>query len=458
MSHPFLNDKTGRIVRLLIEGGASDCLFVGGCVRDHLLGLDSKDYDIEVYGLGYDRIIRLLRPHFRVGLVGRSFATVKIDNEIDINIPRRESKSGRGHKGFRIEPDPSMSPEEATARRDFTINAIGMRVDGTWFDPFDGRGDLQRGILRATSEAFCDDPLRVLRGMQFAARFGFEMEPRTVELSKKVRDEFETLSAERVWGEWEKWAVKGRFPSKGLHVLLQTGWIECFPELAALPGVPQNLTWHPEGDVFVHTGFTVDAAAQIAEAENFEDQDRLILLFAALCHDFGKAVTTIQNEQGHWKSPRHAIEGISLAEAFLNRMKAPHIVFKHVEPLIREHMAHRAVPPEETPGDSIIRRLADRLVPSNIRMWGALARADAHGFLERERPILERWETVAEKLQVREARPQPLLQGRDLISLGIAPGKGMGAILEEAYQRQLDGEFTDREGALRWADDNTAEQ
>ena len=223
--------KVKRVIQLLTDGGASDCLFVGGCVRDHFLGIETKDIDIEVYGLSYKQILKILKPHFHVGWVGQSFGTVKVDNEIDLSLPRTESKTGTGHTGFDVVSDPFLNPTVALSRRDFTINAIGIRIDDTVIDPFHGLDDLHKGILRAPTEAFCEDPLRVLRGMQFAARFGFEMEPQTVELCRRVLPEFETLSAERIWSEWEKWAVKGRFPGKGLQVLCDTGWIVRFPEI-----------------------------------------------------------------------------------------------------------------------------------------------------------------------------------------------------------------------------------
>ncbi|MDR1053981.1 MAG: hypothetical protein LBL39_07370, partial [Planctomycetaceae bacterium] len=229
--------KVRRIISLLYGGGASECIFVGGFVRDILLGLSSKDVDIEVYGLTYKEILRILRHHFNVNLVGQSFGTIKVDNEIDISIPRKESKSGVGHKGFDVSCDPNLDLYSAFSRRDFTINAIGIRMDNSVYDPFGGVQDIDRKILRAPTESFCDDPLRVLRGMQFAARFGFKMEPKTVEYCKRVSDEFVTLSVERVWGEWLKWGVKGVMPSLGLFLLQETEWVQHFPEIAKLINV-----------------------------------------------------------------------------------------------------------------------------------------------------------------------------------------------------------------------------
>ncbi|MDR3110654.1 MAG: hypothetical protein LBU65_13380, partial [Planctomycetaceae bacterium] len=196
--------KAAHLIELLLESGASDAFFVGGTVRDQLLGIDVKgvkDVDIEVYGLSYEQIVTILKPRFRVNFVGKSFGVIKIDNSIDVGVPRRESKHGSGHRGFEVVPDPTMTIREAFARRDFTINAIGLRLNGEFIDPFGGRDDLNNGILRATTDSFCEDPLRVLRGMQFAARFGFRMDSKTIDLCKRVANEFDTLAPERIWDE-----------------------------------------------------------------------------------------------------------------------------------------------------------------------------------------------------------------------------------------------------------------
>ena len=460
------NPKVKRIIQLLLDGGASDCLFVGGCVRDHFLGIaarnitpkniaakniDSKDIDIEVYGLSYKQILKILKPHFHVGWVGQSFGTVKVDNSIDLSLPRTESKTGTGHTGFDVVSDPFLDPAVALSRRDFTINAIGVRIDGTVIDPFGGLDDLRSGILRAPTEAFCEDPLRVLRGMQFAARFGFDMEPQTVELCQRVLPEFDTLSAERIWTEWEKWATKGRFPSRGLQVLRDTGWITRFPEIEALIGVPQNPIYHPEGDVFEHTKLTCDAAVGIANELALTTAERTILLFAALCHDFGKPATTILNERGTWSSPRHPLEGVPITQNFLKRLQPPNLILEHVPILVGEHLAHIAIPPDKLPSFQAVRRLAVRLTPSNIKMWSALCRADSLGCgTSKPRHRVSTWEEVAAKLDVRESKPKPILQGRDLLKLGMEPGRKMGELLHRAYEAQLDGIIGNLDEAIAW--------
>ncbi len=450
--------KVRRITELLLENGARDCLLVGGFVRDQLLGIPSKDVDIEVYGLSYERMLAILRPHFRVGLVGRSFGTIKVGSNIDLSIPRIESKSGTGHRGFCVSSDPELDSYTAFSRRDFTINAMGLRLDGTVFDPFDGRGDLERKILRAPTEAFCEDPLRVLRAMQFAARFGFDMEPRTIEFCRRVLPEFYTLSADRVWGEWQKWARKGRQPGKGLQVLNETGWLTCFPELAAMKGVPQNPKYHPEGDVLTHTMMVCDEAAKIADETKQSEAERETLLFAALCHDLGKAVTTVRNEKGNWSSPRHAAESAKRAANFLETMRAPNRLVKHVVPLVREHGVHRSPLPESKVGEAAVRRLAVRLSPSSIGPWAMLCRADMRGRGDcnvatndtNGTGTIDVWEKMAEKIEVRDVMPTPILQGRMLMEQGMQPGPEMGKLLKQAFEAQLDGEFDNLDKALVW--------
>ena len=445
--------KSRRIVDLLLQAGAGDCLFVGGYVRDFLLGVGSKDIDIEVYGLNYDEIARTLGEHFRIDVVGQSFGVIKVGHNIDVSIPRRESKTGVGHTAFHVETDSNLTPPEAFGRRDFTINAIGMRLDGSLCDPYNGRDDLQRKILRATTDAFGEDPLRVLRGMQFSARFGFETEPRTLELCRSLLPEFESLAAERVWAEWYKWAVKGRYPSKGLQFLRDTGWVEKFPELATLIGCRQNPNWHSEGDVFAHTLWVCNEAERITRETPLPENERAELMFAALCHDFGKPETLIFSDEYGWISPKHAAVSGPLTKTFLSRMKAPHHLIARTVPLVLEHMTPSLIPADAVPADTVVRRLAVRLAPTNIRMWGNLCLADRRGsggLKNREGRVIH-WLNAPERLEILDAPPAPLLQGRDLIPLGMEPGPEMGRLLKAAYEAQLDGTIQTPYDAIKWA-------
>lgn len=457
-----------KIIDLLEQNGATDVLLVGGYVRDALLNIRSKDYDIEVYGLSYSQIRRILSPHFRVDIVGQSFGVLKVGGDVDVALPRRESKNGLGHKGFNIESASTLTPREAFARRDFTINAIGMRRDGSFCDPFDGIGDLKRKLLRATSSAFKDDPLRVLRGMQFSARFGFSTDSQTLQYCREVLPEFPTLSEERVYEEWKKWAVKGEYPEIGLKFLRDSGWVGAFPEIAALINCPQNPEWHPEGDVWTHTLAVCSHATKIVRTfrPELSDDEKLYVMFAALAHDFGKPATTQLDENGTLRSLKHDKVGAPIARAFFGKMKAPNRVLQTVEKLVSEHMTDI-----DAPSVRAIQRLANRLSPANIKLWALLRQADAMGCGSPERHLSDRidlsalsgepiakkikfqidfWLDAAERIQLKESAPRPLVNGRDLIPLGVKAGPQMGKILKLAFEAQLDDRFSSREDGIEY--------
>ncbi|MDO4569257.1 MAG: HD domain-containing protein [Planctomycetia bacterium] len=448
---PNFDKRILHIDALLREAGASDFLAVGGCVRDLILGLEPKDLDFEVYGLDYDQICAALKPYFKISCVGQSFSVVKVANEFDLAIPRRESKSGVGHKAFVVEPDSTLTFAQAAARRDFTINAIGMRLNGELCDPYHGVDDIKNGILRATSEAFCEDPLRVLRGMQFAARFGFEMDERTIELCKRVKPEFVTLSQERIFEEWRKWATKGRYPEKGLDVLLQTTWLECFPELFALVGIPQKSEYHPEGDLFEHVRQTCVAARLIADEFRLPERETTILLFAALLHDIGKPASLIEKKGGGISTKGHARLGKEVAEQFLLQMRAPLWLVRHVAVLARCHDWYIRWKGDDT----TLRRLAEKLEPSNLVMWNYLASADLEGRCASGLPTAPRlhfsdWVERARELGVDQRAQKPLIQGRDLVARGLAPSPQFKTMLQDAWEAQLDGVFLDPDSADAW--------
>src|SRR5215213_7098709 len=262
---PEIPEKVLSLARAIHDAGGR-ALLVGGCVRDELMGKQPKDWDLEVYDLDAARVREILDLFGSVNVVGESFTVYKLGHDLDVSIPRRERKSGRGHKGFVIEGDPSMSVAEAARRRDFTINAILQDpLTGELIDPYEGQRDLQERVLRAvSSETFAEDSLRVLRAAQFAARFEFDISPETVELCRNV--DLTDLPAERIWGEMEKLLLQAQHPSVGLEWLHQLGAIEkLFPEIQSLIGVPQDREWHPEGDVFVHTKLVVDRARELID-------------------------------------------------------------------------------------------------------------------------------------------------------------------------------------------------
>ena len=434
---------------------------VGGGVRDWLLGLTPQDFDLEVAGADFESLHRVLAPFGATDVVGRNFGVIKVRSavtgaEYDFSLPRRESKTGAGHRGFAVAPDPTLSDAEAAARRDFTVNAIACDpFTGELIDPHGGQRDLANRTLRHTGVAFAEDPLRVLRAMQLAARFDFSLAPETAALCRSIAETFSTLPVERVWAEWEKWAVKSTRPSRGLTVLEETGWLKHFPEIAALRGTPQEPEWHPEGDVFTHTQLCLDALVVLDDWKISSAPRRRVLAFAVLAHDFGKPATTQRAEKRgalRWTSPGHESAGGPLADSFLRRIGAPLDVDPPVRTLVVHHLAHHHGQAHFS--DTAVRRLARRLAPATIDDLTTVMRADSNG-----RPPLTSPETharidelvaKAHALALADAAPKPLILGRHLITLGIKPDPKFKSILETAFEAQLDGAFADEAGGIAW--------
>jgi tRNA nucleotidyltransferase (CCA-adding enzyme) len=428
-------------------------------VRDWLFGLEPKDFDVEVFGLDYERLQRALAPFGPTDLVGRSFGVLKVrlgGVEYDFSLPRRESKTGAGHRGFAVEPEPDLTEADAAARRDFTINSIAYDpLEQRVIDPHGGERDLRARVLRHTSDAFVEDPLRVLRAFQFAARFELTLAPETAALCRTIADTYHELPIERVWGEWEKWALKAVKPSRGLFVLKESGWLKHFPEVAALDGLPQEPEWHPEGDAFVHTAHCVDAVVTLDLWQSGDAHTRRLLAFAVLAHDFGKATTTHQAErraQLRWVSPGHEAAGAPLAESFLRRIGAPHELIESVRPLVVNHLAHHHGQTHFR--DTTVRRLARKIAPATMDELIAVMTADHLG-----RPPLVSEEALrrihelrdaAQRLAIADRAPQPIMLGRHLIALGMKPGPNFTPALEAAFESQLDGAFYDEEGGILW--------
>jgi tRNA nucleotidyltransferase (CCA-adding enzyme) len=410
-------------------------------VRDTLLGLDAKDFDVEVYAVAYDRLAGLLEQHGRVDLVGKSFGVVKLHTaagDFDFAVPRRDSKFGLHHRDFRAEFDPDITPQEAASRRDFTINAMAWDpVDGVLLDFFRGAEDLRAGLLRATSHAFSEDPLRVLRGLQLAARYDLRLEPETALMCRTIADQYGTIAVERVADEFMKWATKGRKPGRIAEYLSDSGWEVHFPEIAALAGVPQDPDWHPEGDVGTHTMFVVDAAAKIAEREGLEDDARAVLLFAALTHDFAKPKTTMLRE-------------------FLERIHIKASIVDQVVPLVENHLASSTLARGPVSARAI-RRLAMRLAPASIAQLLLVIEADHSGRPPLPPGLPDGAKRIAEaaREQAVERGPQaPLILGRHVMPyFENKPGKHIGEVTHAAYEAQADGEFSEEAGAIGWLAD-----
>jgi tRNA nucleotidyltransferase (CCA-adding enzyme) len=430
---------------------------VGGCVRDALLGRPpGRDFDIEVFGLDYDRLRQALGRWGRTDLVGRSFGVVKLSTggglTCDFTVPRKDSKVAPGHKGFEVEFDPAITPRNAASRRDFTMNALMYDPrNGQVLDFFGGQEDLRRGVLRHIGPAFAEDPLRVWRGMQFAGRFNLRAAPETAALARQIKNTHPELAVERVREEWFKWAQQGGWPSAGLRFLMETEWIDYWPEIKALIGTPQEPEWHPESDVFTHTCHACDALARLPGWQAADESSRRVYMLAILAHDFGKPGVTqvvLKDDRQRIVSPGHDETGAELARAFLERLRAPETIIERVVPLVRNHLFHLD---EFT--DRAVRHLARRLEPESIEGLCLVITADSMG--RPPRPAIEP-ENVkillarARELDVRTKPPEPILKGRHLIEAGLPPGKGFGAVLHRAYDAQLEGAFSDLSGAFVW--------
>lgn len=442
------------IVRDLDAAGFR-ALIVGGAVRDALLGHEPKDFDIEVYGITYDGLAKFLGARGRVDLVGKSFGVVKFEGH-DFSVPRRDSKTGPHHRHFSTDFDPSITPREAASRRDFTINAMAYDpVTREVLDFFGGRRDLENRVLRATSAAFSEDPLRVLRGMQFACRFDLTLDPVTAEMSRSIAHEYSTIAKERIAEEFMKWATQAPHPGRIGEYLRESCWSVHFPEIERLFGVPQDPEWHPEGDAGVHTMHALDAAARIAARDRCEGDDRAVLLFAALTHDFAKADTTELREVDgrlRWTAYGHEPAAGPAARAFLDRIGIKAAIVDQVVPLVEHHLAHASIGAEVTP--RAVRRLAMRLAPASIAQLLRLIEADASGRPPREPGLPEsaaKIREVAAAQAVAEKPQPPLILGRHVLPyFGNKAGKHIGEVTRAAYEAQADGAFSTQEEALSW--------
>jgi tRNA nucleotidyltransferase (CCA-adding enzyme) len=439
-----------RIARAARDAGGR-ALVVGGWVRDRLLGRVSKDVDVEVYGLPADRLKARLVEIDRVDTVGESFTVYKVAG-VDVSLPRRESKVARGHRGFEVTGDPSLSVEDAARRRDFTINAIAWDpLTEDYVDPYGGRTDLERRVLRAVDPTtFGDDSLRVLRALQFAARFDLTLDPPTAELCRRIP--LDDLPPERIWGEIEKLLLLAPRPSAGLALALDLGVTDkLFPELRALVGCPQEPEWHPEGDVWVHTLMVVDEARR--RLDDLPRPRQIALMLGAVCHDLGKPATTAVVD-GRIRSLDHEAQGVAPAATLLDRLNVQSFDGYDVRREVLGMVAHHLKPgafykARDQVGDGAFRRLAARV---DLDLLARLAKADCLGRTgDFDCSAMDWFLDRARALGVEHAPPKPLVLGRHLLALGMEPGPSVGEILRTIYEKQLDGDIKTTEEGIELA-------
>lgn len=283
---------------------------VGGAVRDRLLGQLVYDRDWVVVGATPEQMVELgYEP------VGKDFP-VFIDKKTgeEHALARTERKTAKGYQGFQFSTSQDITLEDDLARRDLTINAMAETEDGDLVDPFNGQADLKAGVLRHVSDAFLEDPVRILRAARFAARFRFELAPETMALMKTMvsNGEVDALVPERVWAETYK-ALQTNSPQLFFKILRDCGALErIMPEIDALFGVPQTAKYHPEIDTGIHTLMVVEQAAKLTP-------DTMVR-FSALVHDLGKGVTPEDVLPSH---RGHELAGLPLIRQFCERLKVP---------------------------------------------------------------------------------------------------------------------------------------
>jgi tRNA nucleotidyltransferase (CCA-adding enzyme) len=455
-------DLPAGLTRLLeaIRAAGGRPYVVGGAVRDALFErqVEGQDYDVEVFSLNVEELERTLSRSGQVDAVGQSFRVFKVSGvegvtgAVDVSLPRRDSKVGPGHRGIAVEGDPSLSIEEAARRRDFTMNALLWDSQTRQLlDPWDGRRDVEGRVLRAVdARTFGEDPLRALRAVQLAARYELSVEPATADLCASMP--LDELPSERVFGEIEKLLLQAHRPSRGLALMKEWGMLpRLAPELLPLEETPQDPGWHPEGDVWVHTLQVVDEAAALI-ADLSDDRPRaLSVMLGALCHDLGKPGTTTHEDDGRIRSRGHEEAGVPPTTALLDRWNVHTLLGYDVRAQVLALVAQHLKPgllydARDRVSDGAIRRLARKVEPDLLYR---VAKADCLGRRPGDfEPVAMDWfRERVRRLKVEVRPPDPLLRGRDVLALGVAPGPEVGRIVKAVYELQLDGKVATLEEA-----------
>ncbi len=424
------------------EGGV--IYLVGGSVRDLILELPVKDLDIEVHTISLQQLEAILKRYGHVNIVGKAFGVLRLEHlNVDWSVPRID-EVGRKPQ---VIIDSSMEVAKAFERRDLTMNAMGINlVTYELLDPFNGLRDIQEKILRTPNPArFIEDPLRFYRVFQFIARFSMKPDRVLSQLCSSM--DVSQVSCERVELEAKKWLLQSQKPSQSLQWLNALGRLEeIFPEIAQTKGVLQEPDWHPEGDVFEHTLQTLDAAALLNYAT---PQEKLVCMYAALCHDLGKAITTKMRE-GRLTSYEHAKKGVALARSFLKRITRDKALLSSVSKLVETHL----FPPQfakEGAKLGAYKRLACRLAPDvTLVMLAKVSTADRQGRnkergtpLTTKEPLIDLFLLKAQEAGVLTAPEKPLLLGKDLMP-EIQPGPEMGLLVKKAYELQIKENIKDK--------------
>ncbi len=421
-------------------------ILVGGCVRDFFLNIPIKDYDIEIFGIdSLDIIQKFLEKYGSVKLVGKSFGVLTLrvnEYDFDFALPRIEKKTGNTHQDFDVITNANLSFKEAAIRRDFTINAIGYDFFKQEFlDPFGGINDLKSSILRHINDkTFIEDSLRVYRAVQFVSRFNFKIDDKTKILCQQIvsNGNLIYLPKERIYEEFKKLLLKSPRPSIGFELLRELGVLKYFPELKALINCIQDIEYHPEGDVWIHTMMTLDEMAEILKEENIQDEYRkLYLFYAILCHDFGKPFCTKEINK-KITSHKHESLGIEPTISFLSRLTNEKKFIEIICSLVKNHLA----PFQLYLAESSLKAIKRLSLKVNIEDLCLVCLADClgRGIKDKEKcPKATSWLLYkAKELDIDKNPIKPLVQGRDLVNLGMNPSFKFKEILDFGFDLQIE--------------------
>ncbi len=420
--------------KVALSGGRA--YYVGGFVRDRLLGFSNKDIDIEVHGVTPEKLREIVSESGKILEMGESFGIFSLKGtDIDIAMPRCEIVTGSGHRDFDVSLDPFIGTKKAALRRDFTVNALMEDVlTGEVIDHYGGIEDLKNKVLRHVSDdSFPEDPLRVLRLAQFAARFGFSVCEKTKELCTAIA--LSSLSKERIEGEMKKALLKADKPSVFFEVLREVNGLDFwFSEIKQLINLPQNPVFHPEGDVWVHTMQVLDRAASFRDKVS----EPYSFMLSALCHDLGKIEAT-EEINGVIHAYAHESKGLPVVKTFLSRFTSEKSVINYVLNMTGLHMKPGVMVRAGSSMKSFNKLFDESIVPYDLI---CLALSDEGERNENIEGILY------EKLDIFEKTMSlPHVQGRDLIEAGLKPDKSFSEILEYAHKLRLAG--VSKENALK---------
>ncbi len=435
----------------LIRQNGGRALLVGGAVRDMIAGHDSsKDFDIEVYGLYPEALEKIMSQFGTSSSVGKAYEVLKVrigNIDLDLSYPRSDSKTGEGHRDFEVQINPFMSIEDAAKRRDFTMNSIlADPLTGEVFDPYGGITDLENRLLRVTDEkTFTEDPLRALRAMQFIGRFDYlTLDPKSKEVIKDMAPSMVHLSTGRFLEEWRKLLTKSKKPSQGLELGMELGIFNVMhPEFIPLATTPQELEFHPEGDVWTHTKMAVDQAARIAKREGLDEDMRWTTILAALCHDLGKPNTTSVDQKGKIRAFGHEEAGVPIASSFMESIGVDKYTQEKVKALVDAHMwPHTSFERGDEVSDGAFRKLSTKLHPATFEELALLAESDycgrgqflSNGLLTLPNSFEEGdWlRRRADRLGVMKEKAINIISGKDLIALGFKQNAQFGELIRIA--------------------------